>query len=243
MQWYDTLQKAAPVVAAIIVVLGALAGLATAIGVLLSALVAMFKLPPTSALAHAANLFNAAGLDLKKAATALVELAKKFWPSSGPAVVVVIAGAAMLLWSSPARAQQLTLGPSVPLMLVRPGDVHPVSLAPGAGLSAGVDLFPSTVFGANVHLLSVGGDTFGSVQAATQLAGAGSISLHVTLAETLTLLAGLDLYRSDSTGLFAGSFTSRNLFFGLGLDYGFIDRLFLKHQVAVVEVPAGEPKP
>lgn len=195
---------------------------------------------PGSRLDHFAKALTGVGLDIGKVVSSGRDALAKVPPPVAKAMLA-ISVAYLLTWSSPARAQQLTLGPSVPLVLVRPGDVHPVSLAPGAGISAGVDLFPSTVFGANVHLLSVGGDTFGSVQAATQLAGAGSISLHVTLAETLTLLAGLDLYRSDSTGLFASSFTSRNLFFGVGLDYAFIDRVFLGHQVAVVQPSAAKP--
>jgi hypothetical protein len=152
----------------------------------------------------------------------------------------------LCLWSTPARAStvDLAVGPSQPAVVVRPGEPHPISLLPGAGVSIGADLLPGTLLGVPLHLLSLGGDLFGSVQAALLVAGAAAVALHVVLAELLVLMAGLDLVRSDGTGLFTSQFSSRNLLFGVGIDFGFLSRIFAGHvTVTPAPLPAMPPVP
>lgn len=145
----------------------------------------------------------------------------------------------LCLWCSTAHAATLNLDQSQPAIIIHPGEPHPVSLLPGAGLSIGADLLPSTLLGVPVHLLSVGGDVFGSVVAALTVAGAASVALHVILAELLVLMVGLDLYRtSDGTGLFASTFTGHDLFVGVGIDpSGLLRRLLGGHSPAVIQAP------
>lgn len=137
-----------------------------------------------------------------------------------------------LLLATSAGATGLTAGPSLPMVAVTPGDPHPVSLAPGAGLSVGGDLFPTTLMGRPVHWLSLGGDVFGS------LIGNGtptynlSVSVHAAILELFTIGVGLKLLDSGGHGALE-HFDGRTPFVLLGLDYGLLNAFIYGH--------AGEP--
>ncbi len=133
---------------------------------------------------------------------------------------------------------QLVLEPTPAMVVWHPGQLHPVSVAAASGVFAGVDLFPTTLFGAQVHLLSLGGDLFGSLSAAQQLAGYATVGLQLVIYEAFAVMGGLDLYTSDKTGLFSGSMSAANLSVGVGVDLVVLQRLFLGHQAAA---PAPTP--
>lgn len=127
----------------------------------------------------------------------------------------------------------MSVTPTSPGVIAHVGAPHPVSLLPGTGVSLGADFWPTTFFGAPVHLLSLGGDAFGSLVAAAQLAGGASIGPHIGLYDAFVLMGGVDLYTNDKTGIF-GTFSKQNLYYGLGLDFALLQRMFLGHQQAML---------
>jgi len=136
------------------------------------------------------------------------------------------------LLSLPAFAEGLTAGPSLPMVAVTPGDKHPVSLAPGAGLSVGGDLFPTTLVGRPVHWLSLGGDVFGSLVGDAVPTYNLSIAFHAAVLELFTVGVGLKLLDSGGNGALQ-AFSGRSVFVLLGLDYGLLNAFIYGH--------AGEP--
>ena len=132
--------------------------------------------------------------------------------------------------AQPAFAQALHVGPSVPLVAVTPGDPHPVALAPGAGVTVGLDLFPSTLLGRPVNILTLGGDVFGAALSnGATVAANVSIALHAALYELFTVGVGLKLYSTDGFGAIGGVLSGRSVFLLLGLDYGLINSLSIGH--------------
>lgn len=145
----------------------------------------------------------------------------------GGAAIVVLLAAAALLIPTPARAEGLTAGPSLPFLAVTPGDTHPVSLAPGAGISVGGDLFPTTLVGRPVHWLSVGGDVFGSLLASSGAYNL-SVAVHAAVLELFTIGVGLKLLDSGGHGALE-HFDGRTAFVLLGLDYGLLNAFIYGH--------------
>jgi hypothetical protein len=134
----QTLQQAAQVAAAVCLVLGAVASLATALSGILKVTAAALKLPADGKVAHAANACAAVGVDVGKFLSAAKSLLAKF--GVGPAAALLVAVVA--LGSTNARADgclgvpALHCGPSASLLEVRPGLPGPISLAPGIGPEA-----------------------------------------------------------------------------------------------------------
>jgi hypothetical protein len=147
-----------------------------------------------------------------------------------PAAMLLLI-ACVALTPTAARADGLTAGPSLPFLAVTPGDVHPVSLAPGAGISVGGDLFPTTLVGRPVHWLSVGGDVFGSLLASSGAYNL-SVAVHAAVLELFTVGVGLKLLDSGGHGALE-HFDGRTAFVLLGLDYGLLNAFIYGH--------AGEP--
>lgn len=153
--------------------------------------------------------------------------------------LVALAIGAALFHPLPARADaspQLVFEPTPAMVVWHPGNVHPVSVAAASGAFAGVDLFPTTLFGQSLHVLSVGADLFGSYVAAQQAAGYGALGVQIVLYEALTLMASVDLYASDKTGVFGQSFSGANVGVGIGVDLMLLYRLLPLHQTPVVQV-------
>lgn len=136
---------------------------------------------------------------------------------------------ALALLAQSAMAQQFTIGPTVPLVAVSPGDAHPVSLAPGTGVSVGMDLLPGKLLARDIHFLSVGGDLFGSLLPSAGFLAAG---IHVVLAELFSFGFGVKITDNTKTGLLDGSITSHCMMFYFGVDYGLLDLLTQGHQAA-----------
>ena len=81
-------------------------------------------------------------------------------------VVAALALGAMLLASTPARADVLySVGPTIPLIQITPGDPHPVSIAPGAGvqLSLTMPQFQRAYFGKAWDMLDLELMAFGTL--------------------------------------------------------------------------------
>lgn len=148
--------------------------------------------------------------------------------------VLVLAAAVPALADPP----QLVLEPTPAMVVVHPGNPHPVSVAAASGMFAGLDFFPTTLLGQSLHVLSVGGDLFGSLTAAQQLAGYAALGLQVVLYEAITMMVSLDMYDANSkTGVFAGTLSGANVAIGLGVDLMLLTRLLPLHQ-APASLPA-----
>jgi len=132
----------------------------------------------------------------------------------------------LALWAQLALAQ-FTIGPTVPLVAVSPGDSHPVSLAPGTGVSVGMDLLPGKILTRDVHFLSVGGDLFGSLLPSSGFLAAG---VHVVVAELFSVGFGVKLSDTAKTGMFDGPLSSKCMMFYFGMDYGLLDLITQGHQ-------------
>jgi hypothetical protein len=145
--------------------------------------------------------------------------------------LIVVLGATLA--APGAFAQTLHVGPSVPLVAVTPGDPHPVALAPGAGVTVGLDLFPSTLLGRPVSILTLGADVFGAALSnGATVAANVSIALHAALYELFTVGVGLKLYDSAGYGAIGGVLSGKSVFLLLGLDYGLISTLSIGHSGA-----------
>lgn len=139
---------------------------------------------------------------------------------------------AMLGFALASKAEGLTAGPSLPMVAVTPGDSHPVSLAPGAGLSVGGDLFPTTLMGRPVHWLSLGGDVFGSLIGNSTPTYNLSVAIHAAVLELFTVGVGLKVLDSGGHGALQ-HLDGHSVFVLLGLDYGLLNAFIYGH--------AGEP--
>lgn len=141
--------------------------------------------------------------------------------------LVLVASAAL------AQAPQFTIGPTVPLVAVSPGDAHPVSLAPGTGVSVGMDLLPGKLLSRDIHFISLGGDAFGSL---LPNAGFLAVGIHAVVAELFSFGFGVKLSDTAKTGMFDGPLSSKCMMFYFGVDYGLLDLLTQGHQAAVPAV-------
>lgn len=140
-------------------------------------------------------------------------------PGLRKAAPVVLALTAMLLWTAPSRAADLSMGLSVPLTEVRfldpAGSGKPVvtGLAAGAGYQLQVGLLPSTFLGATWDMLGLGG---------VALLDFPASGPQVSLAPMVTTLSGafgvafgtdlLASYNGQLSGLLAGKVSRVNLF-------------------------------
>lgn len=117
----------------------------------------------------------------------------------------------LLLVAAPAFALDFKIGPSLPLVEVRPGVSHPVLLAPGAGIQGGLDLgklnVDLAVFGS---LLNLGNTT----------AGAASSALFACYAPVGACAGvGVDL-AAPTGGLITGGWSAKNgLFLVFAINY------------------------
>jgi hypothetical protein len=187
--------------------------------------------PACGTVAAAADLpkgFTIACVAIGASAAALLGLSAGLRDKS--AVMLAVIAAALL--AAPAQAEGLTVGPSLPMLAVTPGDTHPVSLAPGAGISVGGDLFPTTLVGRPVHWLTLGGDLFGSILASSAAYNL-SVAVHAAVLELFTVGVGLKLLDSGGHGALE-HFDGRTVFVLLGLDYGLLNAFIYGH--------AGEPE-
>lgn len=137
-------------------------------------------------------------------------------PKAAKALVAVLA-LGLALHSAPARAQVLvSSGPTLPLMEVRPGNPHPIQLAPGAGyqLSLTLPQFQRAIMGKAWDLLDVNLMAFGTAVSSSSGATFGALSAAVglcTLSSLLCLGGGHDVATAGGAkpgwfGLFAFSF-------------------------------------
>lgn len=165
----------------------------------------------------------------------------------GQAAIVALVAAGALLAPLPAHALDLHAGPSLPLLQLTPGDKHPVAVAPGAGFTVGVDLFPAKLGNRDVHVLTLAGDVFGTlVTTDTANAGAFSIALHAAFFELFTVGVGAKLFTGDKVGFLDGPASYRQSWFlMLGLDGGLVNFLQLGHlgQAPATEVPVDGDHP
>lgn len=131
-------------------------------------------------------------------------------------VLLVALGAALA--APGAFAQALTVGPSLPAVAVTPGATHPVALSPGAGISVGLGLFPSTLAGKPVHILGFGLDAFGVVVPSDGVvAGALSVALQASVFDLLSVGVGMKLASTDGFGAFTGKLDHRSFFVLIGV--------------------------
>lgn len=122
-------------------------------------------------------------------------------------LALVVLGA--VVTAAPARAQVLvSSGPTLPLIEVRPGNLHPVNLAPGAGyqLSLTTPAFQRAFNGHAWDLLDVNLMAFGSA-VSTKSASFGALSLAVGICTLSSLLcAGVGHDVATSPGVAPGWF-------------------------------------
>lgn len=134
-------------------------------------------------------------------------------PKSLKAFVLPLLAAAFLT-ATPANAQVLvSSGPTLPLMELRPGNPHPVSLAAGAGyqLSFTTPALQQAIAGKAWDLLDVSLLAFGSAVSGSSGSTFGALSVAVgvcTLSSLLCIGGGHDVvtapgFKSDWFGLFA----------------------------------------
>lgn len=160
-----------------------------ALEVLVSALVVVFP------------SFQEVDGELKSVAAWLDNLSKSSWlnavalsPKAAKALLMSVLAAAMLT-AAPAQAQVLVShGPTVPLMEVRPGNLHPVSLAAGAGyqLSFTMPEFQRAFGGKAWDLFDLNLMAFGSAVSSTSGTpfGAFSAALGVCTLSSLFCVGG-----------------------------------------------------
>lgn len=147
--------------------------------------------------------------DLVKAAAFLDNLAKAKvlnLAALSPAKVQAAAKTAVLLLAlvlfapSPARASgfDYSTGPTIPLLEIRPGFAHPVSLAPGAGVQLSVthDSLKRAFLGKSWDLLDLTLMAFGTVVSGESGASFGALSVAGGLgffSDTIVLGVGHDV--------------------------------------------------
>lgn len=135
-------------------------------------------------------------------------------PRALKAFVLPLLAMAFLVTAAPAHAQVLvSSGPTLPLMEVRPGNAHPVSLAAGAGYQLNFTLpaLQVAIGGKAWDLLNLQAMAFGSAVSSTSGATFGALSAAVglcTLSSLLCLGGGHDLItagglKSDWFAVFA----------------------------------------
>lgn len=132
-------------------------------------------------------------------------------PAIAPLVIALLClGLAI---PAPARAQALwSSGPTLPLMEVRPGNPHPVSLAAGAGYQLNLTWAGAqkALFGKSWDMLSFNAMAFGTAVSSSSGSSFGALSAALgvcTLSSLLCVGAGHDLITSNgTTGGFFGIF-------------------------------------
>jgi hypothetical protein len=194
-----------------------------------------------SVIAYGMQFAGAFGVELPKNVTGSIALAAfvlglinhqvNARRTTPKAMIALTVGAALFTAHAAfAAAPALSVGPSFPAVAITPGETHPVSLAPGAGVALGADFFPTTLLGRQVHALTLGGDFFGALLPnGKSIAANVSVALHVALYELVSLGVGLKLYDTGGFGVLNGAFTGHSLFVLLGIDYGLINALVLGH--------------
>lgn len=147
-----------------------------------------------------------------------------------------VLGVALL--ATPAQAQALTVGPSLPAVAVTPGATHPVSLAPGAGVQVGLGLFPSTLAGKPVHILDVSLSAFGVVVPVDgAVAGNLSVALVAGVFDLLTVGVGMKLASTDGYGAFTGKLDHRSFFVLIGVADLLLKLMNVGHDAPALPVP------
>lgn len=154
--------------------------------------------------------------------------AKKKTP---PAMIALTLGASLFAAHAAfAAPPALTVGPSLPMVEITPGDKHPVSLAPGAGVAVGADFFPAELFGRQVAALTLTGDVFGAVVTnGPTIAANLSVALMAVVYELFGFGVGAKLYDTAGSGLINGTASARSFFFLVRVDYGFLNALIVGH--------------
>jgi hypothetical protein len=186
-QYLQLLQQLGSFVPAVLVLLGSVVALATALSGVLNLIVTTFKLEGGK-LDHLANLIEAIGVDVGKAIDFIRSLAAKFGigtsslPSSqrptppagiGKVAILFVAISVALLASSPARAAitlgdgdlVLSYGPSLPVVQIDLKDHAQTSVAQGAGLMASLELpkLSFAMLGKSWSLVSLDALAYGSL--------------------------------------------------------------------------------
>jgi hypothetical protein len=134
-------------------------------------------------------------------------------PKPPPMVIALLVGAGLALAPLPARAQALTVGPSLPAFVVQPGAGHPVTLAAGAGVTVGADFFPTTLLEQKTHWLTVGLDGFGAlVPVGAKVGGSASLGLHACLLGLFCVGGGVKLLDTLGAGALDGKLDHRSFF-------------------------------
>jgi len=120
---------------------------------------------------------------------------------AAPMVLLALA----LLWSSPASAQvTYSVGPTIPLLKYTPGQTHPVSVQPGAGvqLSLSLEQLQKPILGKSWDMLSLDAMAFGTIISKDSGAEFGALSLGLaacTMSSLVCVGGGKDLL--DTNGL------------------------------------------
>lgn len=136
-------------------------------------------------------------------------------PKAAAKALLLAFGLGLALHAAPARAEVLvSSGPTLPLMELRPGDLHPVSLAAGAGYQVSLTLpgLQKAIGGKAWDLLDLSLMAFGSDISSSSGATFGALSAAAgvcTLSSLLCVGGGHDIITSGSSGwfgLFAFSF-------------------------------------
>lgn len=162
-------------------------------------------------------------------------------PAAVKAMLALIVLALGVL-STQAQAQALSyqVGPTIPFLSYEPGNPHPVSIAPGAGVQVSVtsEWFQRDIGGKRWDLLDLEGMAFGSVVSSDGGAQFGQLSVALGVCTMSSLFCVIGGKHVLSTG---GAFASSGWF--LGLSFGVNFALSPSPEQRAASLKAGPPQP